>query len=77
MSTIFTTFVINRLLFVAILLLGLLPPELTSPAPQTNRTKSDADIDAIGHRSIVHDTDLYTPDKEKELGKAVDLTPCK
>jgi len=43
---------------------------LASPLPQGNkRSKSDADINAIGHRHIVHDTNFYSPEKEKELGK--------
>lgn len=43
---------------------------LASPLPQGNkRSKSDADINAIGHRRIVHDTNFYSPEKEKELGK--------
>jgi predicted Zn-dependent protease len=42
---------------------------LASPSPQTKRSKSDADINAIGHRQIVHDTNFYSLDKEKVLGK--------
>jgi predicted Zn-dependent protease len=42
-----------------------------SPAPQNKRSKSDADINAIGHRRIVHDANFYSPEREKELGKAL------
>jgi len=42
-----------------------------SPPPQNKRSKSDADINAIGHRHIVRDADFYCPQKEKELGKAL------
>jgi predicted Zn-dependent protease len=44
---------------------------LASPTPQSRRSKSDADINAIGHRSIVHDTNFYSPEKEKELGTSL------
>jgi predicted Zn-dependent protease len=40
-----------------------------SPLPQTKkRSKSDADINAIGHRHIDRDENLYSLDKEKRLG---------
>src|SRR6266436_8983237 len=42
-----------------------------SPAPQNKRSKSDADINAIGHRRIVHNANFYSPEREKELGKAL------
>jgi predicted Zn-dependent protease len=42
-----------------------------SPRPQDKRSKSDADINAIGHRRIVHDANFYSPEREKELGKAL------
>ncbi len=42
-----------------------------SPAPQNKRSKSDADINAIGHRRIVHDANFFSPEREKELGKAL------
>jgi predicted Zn-dependent protease len=42
-----------------------------SPPPQNKRSKSDADINAIGHRRIVHDENFYSPQKEKELGKTL------
>jgi beta-barrel assembly-enhancing protease len=42
-----------------------------SPIPQNKRSKSDADIKAIGHRSITHDTNFYSSQKEKELGKSL------
>ncbi len=38
---------------------------------QNKRSKSDADINAIGHRRIVHDANFYSPEREKELGKAL------
>src|SRR6267143_1938053 len=44
---------------------------LASPLPQNKRSKSDADINAIGHRRIVHDVNFYSPEREKELGKAL------
>jgi len=42
-----------------------------SPSPQTKRSKSDADINAIGHRNISRGPNFYSPEKEKELGKAL------
>jgi len=40
-----------------------------SPLPQTKkRSKSDADINAIGHRQIDRDENVYSLDKEKRLG---------
>lgn len=40
-----------------------------SPLPQTKkRSKSDADINAIGHRHINRDENFYSLDKEKWLG---------
>jgi predicted Zn-dependent protease len=43
-----------------------------SPVPQVEkRSKSDADINAIGHRRIDHGTNFYSIEKEKELGKAL------
>ena len=42
-----------------------------SPAPQTKRSKSDADINKIGHRNITRGPNFYSPEKEKELGKAL------
>lgn len=44
---------------------------LASPPPQNKRSKSDADINAIGHRNITHDANFYSPEKEKELGKVL------
>jgi predicted Zn-dependent protease len=35
---------------------------------QTKRSKSDADINAIGHRNITQGPNFYSPEKEKELG---------
>jgi predicted Zn-dependent protease len=40
---------------------------------QTKRSKSDADIGAIGHRNIAQGPNFYTPDKEKELGNRLAL----
>lgn len=41
-----------------------------SPLPQgSKRTKSDADISAIGHRRIARDTNFYSAEREKKLGK--------
>jgi len=43
---------------------------LASPLPQTKkRSASDADINAIGQRRIDRDQNLYSLDKEKQLGK--------
>jgi beta-barrel assembly-enhancing protease len=44
---------------------------VASPIPQHKRSKSDADIKAIGHRSIGHNTNFYSSQKEKELGKSL------
>lgn len=35
------------------------------------RSKSDANITAIGHRRITHATNLYSLEREKQLGKAL------
>jgi beta-barrel assembly-enhancing protease len=35
---------------------------------QVKRSKSDSDINAIGHRNIAQGPNFYTPDKERELG---------
>jgi predicted Zn-dependent protease len=42
---------------------------LASPTPQTKRSNSDADINAIGHRQIGNDTNLYSLGKERALGR--------
>ena len=44
---------------------------LASPPPHIHRSKSDADINAIGHRRIEHGPNFYSPEKEKELGKTL------
>jgi predicted Zn-dependent protease len=41
------------------------------PTPQFNPSRSDEDINAIGHRTIGKNTNFYSPDKEKEIGKAL------
>jgi len=41
----------------------------TSAFAQSPRSKSDADIDSIGHRKISQETNFYSPEREKELGK--------
>jgi len=40
---------------------------------QTKRSKSDADIDAIGRRNIAQGPNFYTPEKEKDLGNKLAL----
>jgi predicted Zn-dependent protease len=42
---------------------------LASPPPQNHRSKSDANINAIGHRRIEHGPNLYSSEREKEIGK--------
>jgi predicted Zn-dependent protease len=42
-----------------------------SSPPQTHRSKSDADINAIGHRRIDHGLNFYSSEKEKECGKTL------
>lgn len=42
---------------------------LASPPPQSHRSKSDANINAIGHRRIDHGPNFYSSEKEKECGK--------
>jgi len=39
------------------------------PPPQTKSSPSDSDINAIGHRDVGKGINLYSLDKEKELGK--------
>lgn len=44
---------------------------LAAPLPQSKeRSKSDADINAIGHRQISRDVNFYSLEHEKELGAA-------
>ncbi len=40
-----------------------------SAIAQSKRTRSDKDINAIGHRNVGKDLNFYSLDKEKELGK--------
>lgn len=40
---------------------------------QTKRSKSDANISAIGHRNIAHGPNFYSSGKEKELGNKLAL----
>ncbi len=42
----------------------------SSPA-QSHRSKSDADINAIGHRRIDHGPNYYSSEKEKECGRTL------
>jgi predicted Zn-dependent protease len=42
-----------------------------SPQAQEKRSKSDADISAIGHRDIGKGLDFYSLEHEKELGKGL------
>jgi len=42
-----------------------------SPALQFKPSRSDEDIDAIGHRTIGKDTNFYSTDKENALGKGM------
>jgi predicted Zn-dependent protease len=42
-----------------------------SPQAQEKRSKSDADINAIGHRDIGKGLDFYSLEHEKELGKGL------
>lgn len=44
---------------------------LASPPPHIHRSKSDADINAIGHRRVEHGPNFYSSEKEKELGKTL------
>jgi predicted Zn-dependent protease len=46
---------------------------LTSPTSRSKKSKSDADTNAIGHRNIVHNTNVnfYSAKGEKELGKSL------
>jgi len=44
---------------------------LASHPPNIHRSKSDANINAIGHRRIEHGPNFYSFEKEKELGKTL------
>jgi beta-barrel assembly-enhancing protease len=44
---------------------------LASPPPHIHRSKSDANINEIGHRRIEHGPNFYSSEKEKELGKTL------
>jgi predicted Zn-dependent protease len=44
-----------------------------SPTRQGHRSKSDADINAIGHRRIDQGLNFYSSEKEKECGKTLAL----
>jgi predicted Zn-dependent protease len=46
---------------------------LASPPRHIKRSKSDADINAIGHRRIERDRNFFSPGQEKELGKSISL----
>lgn len=61
----------DRMPWLVIVVLVGVSSAAASPIPQNKRSKSDADIKAIGHRSIGHDTNFYSSQKEKELGKSL------
>jgi predicted Zn-dependent protease len=65
----------HPLKFLVFLALAILTSSINlfaSPAPQDlKRSRSDANINAIGHRHINHGTDLYSVEKERELGKTL------
>ena len=44
---------------------------IASYPAQSHRSKSDADINAIGHRRIAHGPNFYSSEKEKECGKTL------
>lgn len=44
---------------------------LASHPPHIHRSKSDANINAIGHRRIEHGPNFYSSEKEKECGKTL------
>jgi predicted Zn-dependent protease len=44
---------------------------IASSPQQTHRSKSDADINSIGHRRIDHGPNFYSSEKEKEYGKTL------
>jgi predicted Zn-dependent protease len=44
---------------------------IASHPPHIHRSKSDANINAIGHRRIEHGPNFYSSEKEKELGKTL------
>lgn len=61
-----------NLAVVVVLVAPLLGSSLfASPQSQEKRSKSDADINAIGHRDIGKGLDFYSLEHEKELGKAL------
>lgn len=39
------------------------------PPPQTQRSRSDEDINAIGHRNVGKGPNLYSLEREKKLGE--------
>jgi len=43
-------------------------PLTAGPVPQTKASPSDSDINAIGHRDVGKGVNLYSLDKEKQLG---------
>jgi len=44
---------------------------IASSPRQSHRSKSDADINAIGHRRIDHGPNFYSTEKEKDCGKTL------
>jgi beta-barrel assembly-enhancing protease len=63
---------IQQLAVLTVLACALPSPGSTADAsspPQTHRSKSDANINAIGHRRIDHGPNFYSSEKEKEIGK--------
>jgi predicted Zn-dependent protease len=60
----------NRaLLLFAVLAIGSLPALAQSTDQPRKRSKSDRDINAIGHRKVARDQNWYSLDKEKQLGE--------
>ena len=60
----------NRaLLLFAVLAIGSLPASAQSTNQPHKHSKSDRDINAIGHRKVARDQNWYSLDKEKQLGE--------
>jgi predicted Zn-dependent protease len=69
-------FVMSIRLLTVLLVLALAVPSpgrsaIASSPAQSHRSKSDADINAIGHRRIDHGPNFYSSEKEKECGKTL------
>jgi predicted Zn-dependent protease len=63
----------TAIVILAVAILGSGSALSSRPAPQINPSRSDSDINATGHRNVGKGINLYSLDKEKQLGKQLAL----